>query len=210
MLNQKIFNDRKHAGALLAEKIEVLDVPVILAVPRGGVETAVPIAEKMGAQICVIITKKIPHPQKEEFAIGAISEEGEMYIPEGNHFSIAIFEPILAKVNEEINRRIETYRNGKPLPDLENKTVILVDDGIATGATLIPAIRLCRKKGAAKIIVACPISGRDLNPALTEADEIIILEKQEPFFGVSQAYENFPQLNDEQVVSILNEHKIET
>lgn len=210
MLNQQIFKNRKHAGELLAEKLSDIKNPLILAIPRGGIETAAPVAEKLGLQIHVLIAKKIPHPQNEEFAIGAISEEGEMYIPEENHFSIQIFEPVLEKLNEEIKRRIDVYRKGKPLPEMQGKTVIIIDDGIATGATIVPAIRLCRKKGASKIIVACPVSGREMSPGLTEADEVIILEKQEPFFGVGQAYENFDQLSDQDVINLLHSRHIET
>jgi len=208
MLNRKIFSNRKDAGQKLAEKLRQYKNAIVFGIPRGGIEIAYYVAKQLESELSVLISKKIPHPQNEDYAIGAIAEEGVIYVPDYVNFSMHIFDPFIEDLGKEIESRINLYRNGKPLPNITNCTVLLIDDGIATGATLIPAIRLCRQKGARKIIVTAPVSSQELDPALNEADEIVILEKQEPFFGVAQAYQDFNQLTDNEVINFLNAQEI--
>ncbi len=205
MLNNPLFKDRKEAGEQLAlslEKYKDKDA-LILGIPRGGVEIAYYVAKYLNAEMSVIISKKIPHPFHPEYGVGAISEGNIVYIPPNISVNIENLYPRIEELKEEIHRRVIMYRGGKPLPEIKDRTVIIVDDGIATGVTFVPAIRLCAKMKAAKVVIAAPVSGKDLNMDLHEADEHHILYQPEQFYGVGLAYKSFPQLTDEEVLALL-------
>lgn len=205
--NEIIFDDRKDAGEQLARFLEAGlrgKDPIIFGVPRGGVEVAYYVAKRLGTELCVLVAKKLSYPWYDEFGFGAIAEEDAIFIPEQ---ALQPSEELIAiaveKQRAEIRRRVEMYRHGRPLPDMRDRTVVLVDDGIATGVTLVPAIRLCRQKGAAKIIIAAPVSGPTHDVHLNEADAFKVISQPDPFFAVSQAYKHFPQLADEDVLKFL-------
>lgn len=208
-----IFSDRQDAGLHVARMLRNdyggQDV-LVLGIPRGGVEIAYHVAKQLQGEMNVIIAKKLSYPGYDEYGFGAISEEGHVFLPEGKQLLTRdAIDNIIEKQDQEIRRRVNLYRHGRPLPSLINRTVILVDDGIATGVTLVPAIRLCRHKRAAKIIVAAPVAGPCFNAHVREADEIRIVTQPEDFYGVSQAYIDFDQLTDDRVLALIRQAEME-
>ncbi len=208
-----IFSDREDAGMqvalMLHDDYAGQDV-LVLGIPRGGVEIAYHVAKQLHGEMNVVVAKKLSYPGHEEYGFGAISEEGHVFLPEGKQLlTPEAIDGIIEKQEHEIRRRVNLYRHGRPLPSLVNRTVILVDDGIATGVTLVPAIRLCRHKRAAKIIVAAPVAGSYFNAHVREADEIRIVTQPEDFYGVSQAYIDFSQLTDDRVLALIRQAEME-
>ena len=202
------FKDRAHAGKELAAVLEPKykdSNPLILGVPRGGVEVAYYVAKQLHAELSLVISKKLPFPGHEEYGFGAVSEDYSVYISPHGEKSLApkAVNLIIEGQIEEIKRRIEKYRHGKPLPDMKGRTVIIVDDGIATGVTLVPVIKLCRKKEAGKIVIAAPVSGTTFDAHLHQADDIVVVIQPEPFYAVGQVYEIFGDFDDEQLLDLL-------
>lgn len=206
--NRRFFKDRREAGyelGLLLER-KYKDVnPMVFGIPRGGVEVAYYVARQLHTQLYIIVSKKLPHPQQPEFGIGAVSEENSVYIsPKVQKIlSPEVIDQIIEEQEMEVLRRVKKYRHGMPLPNMKGRSVIIVDDGIATGVTLVPVVRLCRKKKAAKIIIAAPVSGTSFNEALNDADEIEVLIKPASFFAVGQVYENFGEFDDKELMALL-------
>ncbi len=204
------FADRHDAGSQLAkvliEKYKDEDV-LVLGIPRGGVIVAYEIALAMNAELSAIITKKLRHPMQEELAIGAIAEDGSIFLTSlASDIPDSALKRIVANEEGEIKSRVQRFREGKPLPDMRNKTVIIADDGIATGSTLIPAIKLCKSRRAAKVVVASPVSGSSyVSEVDSLADAVVILTKPEDFFAVGQVYDDFHDTTDAEVVGFLNE-----
>ncbi|MDX5480749.1 MAG: phosphoribosyltransferase, partial [Hymenobacteraceae bacterium] len=160
----------------------------------------------------LLISRKLGHPGNPEYAIGAIAEDGSVYISARAREEVAqeAIDRATEKQKQEIQRRIEILRQGKPLPSLEGKTVILVDDGIATGATLFAAIKMCRNQKAGKVVVAAPVSGREKKKELQElVDEVVVLETPKVYFAVSQAYEAFYDLTDAEALAFMDRWKKE-
>jgi putative phosphoribosyl transferase len=204
--HRPLFQNRKDAGEQLALSLEVFkkEQPVILGIARGGVEVAYYVSRALGCEFSVVVSKKLPYPGNAEYGFGAVSEEGEFYVsPERGILPEHVIELIVKERTSEVNRRVEAYRKGKALPEMKNKVVILIDDGIATGSTIVPLIRFCKKKDAAKVVVAAPVSGKSFDKELYEADEIIVLHQPEEFMGVGQAYKDFSQLDDEDVLRFM-------
>jgi putative phosphoribosyl transferase len=204
-----MFKNREDAGQQLAKALHQYknkDVAV-LAIPRGGVEVAYYVAEYLNAELSLLITRKLGHPDNPEAAFGAIAEDGSTYIFDYARQRIdkQVIDEVIEEQKAEVERRIEILRKGKSLPDIKDKIVILVDDGIATGATLFASIQLCKNKKAKKIIVAAPVSGEDVINVLEDmVDEVIILEIPENYFAVSQGYESFYNVPDEEVLAIMD------
>lgn len=206
----KVFIDRRDAGFEVGKllKAEYKDRNVlVMGIPRGGVEVACEVAKVLHGQLSVLITKKLPHPNQPELAIGAVAEDGSIYITaHGSRLGEETIKRIVDEQLEEIRSRVQRFRNGKPLPDMQGRTVILVDDGIATGSTIVPAIRLCKNKGAAEVVVASPVSGQNyVSDISLLADEIVIVEQPEEFYAVGQVYEDFHSLSDEEVITLLRD-----
>lgn len=206
-----MFENRKSAGIQLAEALKDYQAenPVILAIPRGGVEVAYYVAKALECNFSVVISRKLGYPDQPEAAFGAVAEDGSLYLnPQFEGIlSREIIERVIQKTKKEIARRVDIYRQGRPLPSLEDRTVILVDDGIATGSTVFAAIELCKKQKAEKIIVAAPISGGHMLQKLARTvDDVIILETPRSFFAVSQGYEEFHNMTDQEVQSYLGEY----
>lgn len=205
------FQNRKEAGQKLAEKLQDYknnpDV-LVLALPRGGVPVALEISRKLNVTMDIFLVRKIGFPGHEEYAMGAMAEGNVIIWNEDIDNDDKISqetESTIAKEKIELKRRSALYRKNKAEIDVQNKTIILVDDGIATGSTMIAAIRALRKKGASYIVVAIPIGPIDTYEKLNLADKVICLDTVLEFFGVGQFYENFDQLEDKEVILALKE-----
>lgn len=208
------FKNRAEAGKKLAEKLKKFKKDknlIVLGLPRGGVPVAATIARTLKAPLEVIICRKIGAPGNEEFAIGAISESNGKFL---NHKLITTLgvntkyiECTIKKEHEKIRTYQEAFRSRKPLPNLKQKIVILVDDGAATGMTLKAAIDAVQKNHAEKIILALPVAPPDTAHELKNlVDECIILETPVMFQAVGQFYENFQQVETNEVQSLLKKH----
>lgn len=205
-----LFKDRRNAGeelGLFLEHDYKALHPLVLGVPRGGVEVAYYVALQLQAEMSLVISKKLPLPRQPEYGIGAVAEEYSVYVsPDGERLlAPKAINQIIEEQITEIKRRIKKYRHGKPLPDMKGRTVIIVDDGIATGVTLVPVLRLCRKKEAAKIIIAAPVSGTRYDENLDEADAIEVLVQPHAFYAVGQVYETFGDFNDKELMQLLKQ-----
>lgn len=205
-----MFKDRKDAGEQLAKALNHYknsDVMVV-GIPRGGVEPAYYVASHIRANdLSVVVTRKLGYPDNPEAAFGALAEDDSFFIFEDAERNLApeIIQSIVDRERGEIARRIKVLRRDEPLPDFRRRTVILVDDGIATGATLMATIKLCRNKGASRIVVAAPVASDTMKEYLTwHVDEVIILETPFSFYAVSQAYQFFNEVTDEEVLAFLD------
>jgi len=208
-----IFKDRKDAGIRLAEKLKKYqdEETVIFALPRGGVVLGVEIANKLASPLDLIITKKIGHPINPEYAIAAVAEEGEpeCNLAEVSHVDPIWFENEVRRVQNEIKRRREMYMGKiKPSP-VEGKTAIIVDDGIATGFTMMAAINEIKKRKPQKLVVAIPVIPHDTAQNLRlMADDLVSLDIAYDFLGsVGSYYENFDQIEDSEVILLLDSVK---
>ncbi|HII78956.1 MAG TPA: phosphoribosyltransferase [Methanosarcina sp.] len=205
-----MFKSRKDAGEKLALALENYrtENPVILAIPRGGVEVGLQVSKKLGADFSLVISRKLPFPDNPEAGFGAIAENGSTFILENADSWLAreTIEQIKQEQIVEIERRINVLRGGKTLPDIAGRTVILIDDGIAMGSTMRAAIELCRNRKAGKVVVAVPVAGKEVADAIAkEADELVVLEVPVDFRAVAQAYENWYDVSDEEVLDLLRE-----
>ena len=201
-----MFRDRLEAGMLLAAKLKKYknDKGIVLAVPRGGVPVAYAVASEMNFPIEIVLTKKIGHPANKEYAIGAASLNDYFIVPHEN-----ISEEYIAKELIVIRKRLkEMYKKfmGDREPEsLEGKTIIVIDDGIATGNTLLGTVNVLRKSKPGKIIIAAPVASESAVDKLsTEADEVITVLIPEVFYGVGAFYEDFRQVTDEEVLFYLD------
>lgn len=203
------FQDRADAGRVLAARLAHLrDAdPVVVGLPRGGVPVAAEIADALHADLDVVLVRKIGAPHREELAVGAVGEDGVTVRNETLLHDLGFTWADLAEqVNherDEIRRRAAMLRSG-PRPELRDRTVILVDDGIATGATVVAALRVLRHLGAARIILAVPVAPPDAIRALTPlADEVVCPATPTHFCAVGQWYDDFTQVSDNQVRKLL-------
>ncbi|MBT1690284.1 phosphoribosyltransferase [Dawidia soli] len=203
-----IYADRHEAGATVAQMLEkkYKDKHVlVLGIPRGGVVIAYEVARRLHGELSVVVTKKLPHPEQEELAVGAMAEDGSVFLTSlAREVREEVLRDVVCTQRQEILRRVEQFRHGKALPAMENRIVILADDGIATGSTLVPAIQLCRKKKAAVIVVAAPVSGEYYVSEIDDlADEVVIAQQPEGFQAVGQVYDDFRAVEDEEVLALL-------
>jgi putative phosphoribosyl transferase len=205
-----MFKNRKDAGEKLAKALEKYraENPLILAIPRGGVEVGLQVAKKLNADFSLIIARKLPFPDNPEAGFGAIAEDGSTFIFENayNWLSEESIEKIKKEQIDEIRRRINALREGETLPEIKGRNVILIDDGIAMGSTMRAAIELCKNRKARKIVVAAPVAGREVAEEIgRRVDELVVLEIPAYFRAVAQAYENWYDVSDEEVLDLLRE-----
>jgi putative phosphoribosyl transferase len=206
------FLNREEAGKFLARKLMEYkndDSVIILALPRGGVPVGYVIAYALHKPLDIYLVKKIGVPGQEELAMGAVSTSGEVSIDSGIverlHISDADLNELIDFKKAEIKDREQLLRGSKPPLDLSNRTVILVDDGLATGATMLTAIRSIKKLQPAKIIAAIPVASRDaIEMVQGEVDEAICLLIPDFFYSVSVWYSDFRQTTDGEVINLLN------
>ena len=180
----------------------------MLALPRGGVATAYEIAHNLSAPLDIVIVRKIGFPGQPELGIGAVSETGAVVLNESIISTYGVpkdyIEREIARQKEEISRRVKLYRKGKSLPNLEDKTIILVDDGVATGATIKAAISTLRKEKIRKLIAALPVAPPGMAGELKQmVDTFICIETPFDFMAVGAYYNDFTQVSDEEVIDFL-------
>src|SRR6266542_3209334 len=210
---ERAFPNRIEAGRLLAEKLEKYadrDDVIVLGLPRGGVPVANEVAKRLHAPLDVFIVRKLGVPGFEELAAGAIASGGVRVLNEDVMRAIPhadqTIEAVTARETTELQRREQMYREGLPALQLRDRIAILVDDGLATGATMRAAVKALRQTGAAKIVVAVPVGPPDTCHEIEEeADETICLSTPEFFQAVGQYYEDFSQTSDEDVRELLSQ-----
>ena len=205
------FRDRAEAGRALARALSHYagrDDVVVLALPRGGVPVGHEVAKQLGAPLDVFLVRKLGVPGHEELAMGAIASGGVLVLDEGVLRWLGISEQqlqkTLAKELDELRRREAAYRDGRRLPDLKGKTVILVDDGLATGASMQAAARAVRRHEPARIVIAVPVASRaTCDKFRDEVDDVVCAITPVPFHAVGNWYEDFSQTTDDEVRELL-------
>ncbi len=188
-----IFKDRQAAGKLLAERLKNTKADLVLGIPRGGVVVASEIAKQLSLPLDVVITRKIGAPFQSELALGAVDPDGEVVGEQGLG---------VGKELQEIKRRGKLYRQGKKPLNLKNKSVILVDDGLATGLTAASAINYLRRHGAKEIILAVPVASKEALGKI-KADKVEVLHVPLFLDAIGRFYQSFEQVSDEEVVELL-------
>lgn len=202
-----MIKDRVEAGQLLGDNLIKcnLENPVILAIPRGGVILGHEIAKKLGCKLDVVISKKITPPENPEYAIGAITHDGTLYKSDywDNYSSDENFADELARKKQEVKRRLEEYRKTTEY-DFEGKTIVLVDDGIATGSTVFAILNWLSKQRTKKVLLAISVIPADTYEAIKpKVSNVVTLEIPTSFSSVGQFYSSFEQVSDDEVKEIL-------
>jgi putative phosphoribosyl transferase len=208
---ERAFPNRAEAGRFLAEKLAQYsnrDDVIVLGLPRGGVPVAYEVAKRLRAPLDVFIVRKLGVPGFEELAVGAIASGGVRVLNEDVARALPsaheIIESVTAKETAELERREQIYRDGRPAPELRGRIVVLIDDGLATGATMRAAVKALRQRGVGKIVVAVPVGPPDTCREFEEdADEVVCGIAPEFFQAVGQYYEDFSQTSDEEVRELL-------
>ena len=208
---QRPFRDRRDAGRLLAARLAAYakrpDV-LVLALPRGGVPVAFEVAQALGAPLDVFLVRKLGVPGYEELAMGAVATGGVRVLNDaivgGLGIPARVIDAVAAREQEELARRERLYRGDRPPPDVRGRTVILVDDGLATGATMQTAVKALRAQQPGRVVVAVPIASPETCDALSgEVDDIVCAVTPEPFYAVGAWYEDFSQTTDDEVRELL-------
>ncbi|HEY5625008.1 MAG TPA: phosphoribosyltransferase family protein [Dehalococcoidia bacterium] len=207
-----LFVDRKEAGKILAASLTEYrgQNALVLAIPRGGVPLAAEVAEAIEGELDVVVARKLGAPGSPELAIGAVTSNGGRYLNEKLIEEIRVSNDYLQRITaaeiHEARRRETRFREDRPAPKIEGRTVIVVDDGLATGATMRASVRSVRKSTPEKLIVAVPVGSRAAYESLVaEADEVLCPHQPEAFFGIGEFYENFEPTEDDEVRRILSE-----
>lgn len=207
------FRNRREAGQQLSAKLQQYagqpDV-IVLALPRGGVPVAFEVATALDVPLNVFVVRKLGLPWHEELAIGALASGGVRFLDQDMIRVAGVSDDDIRRVTAveqiELERRERLYRGDRPFPDLAGKTVILVDDGLATGSTMRAAVAALRQEGPARIIVAVPVASPDTCEAFRDiADDIVCVATPEPFHAVGLWYEDFSQTTDEEVHYLLDQ-----
>ncbi len=201
-----LFVNRRDAGVLLARELARYrgTNAIVLGIPRGGVPVAAEVARELGVELDVVVARKLGAPFSPELAIGAVTADGECFLNEPLIREIGVSSAYLQQVTEreraEALRREELFRGTNQRGSIRDRTVIIVDDGLATGATMRASVRSARRQGAAKIVVAVPVGSQEACAGLRgEADEVVCLFEPEPFYAVGLYYEHFDPTTDEEV-----------
>lgn len=209
MIGSRVFRDRRDAGRKLAKELhryaDVQDV-VVLGLPRGGVPVAYEVAAALHAPLDVLVVRKLGYPAHEELALGAIAPGGTVVFDPDLIIGLtkSQLDGIVRRELAELQRRESAYRCVREAQPIQGKTVILVDDGLATGASMHAAVRSIRRLGAKRIVVAVPVSSQDAIDSLRqEADEVMAARTPAPFYAVGLYYDDFTQTSDEEVKSLL-------
>lgn len=205
-----MFRDREDAGYQLAERLKERELhdPLVLAIPRGGVAVGAVLARELGAELDVVLARKLRAPLEPELAVGAVSEDGQVYINHVGEELLGLTEEDLADERRlqmaEIARRRQLFRSVRPAASVTGRSVIVTDDGIATGSTMIAALQVVRAQEPLEVIVAVPVAPPDrLAAVAARCDEVVCLLAPELFWAIGQFYEDFTQVEDEEVVELL-------
>jgi putative phosphoribosyl transferase len=206
-----IFSNRTEAGRLLGDALQPLKGQnvIVLAIPRGGVSVAKEAASAIGAPLDLVITRKIGAPGNPELAVGAVTQEGEVIANPELMKRLQITDDYLRNESVrqlgEIKSKMKKYRGNRPYPRLDGKTVVIVDDGVATGSTIQAAVRSVKRMNAAHIILAVPVAPQETISELSKiVDQVICLSTPEQFYAVGEFYREFEQVEDEKVREILS------
>ena len=217
-MSRTLYADRADAGRALAAAVKqgvegslLAGTPLVLAIPRGGVQIGRHVAAALGADLDLVVPRKLGAPGNPEYAIGAVMHDGTLYLnPAALRITGATQEYIeaeKAKQTREAARRLEEYRGGRPDPAISGRVVVVVDDGVATGATMVAALRWVRSHGARMVVAAAPVAPPStLEELRQEADRVICPRAPEPFHAIGAFYENFGQVSDEDVEEVLREY----
>ena len=204
--------DRRTAGERLAVRLEPYreQRPVVLALPRGGVPVAMEIARRLDAPLDVLIVRKVGAPGNPEYGLGAVVEGGSRYLDEPRvraaGYTVRELGPTIAREQNEVDRRAREYRGDRPPVEVKDRTVIVVDDGVATGGTLIAALRALRGRGPRRLVAALGVAPPDTVELLRpEVDDLVVLLVPVMFFAVGEWYHQFAQLSDGEVREMLAE-----
>ncbi len=203
-----IFRNRADAGERLAKELTEYrgTNALVLAIPRGGVEIGAIVAREIDGELALAIVRKLGHPAQPELAFGAVAEDGSTYLSPyiSGEIPREQIHHVLEREEREIRRRVRAYRDGRPLPPMKNRTVIIVDDGVATGATVFATIKMCRAMKAKRVVLALPVAphttARELHALV---DDFIVLELPHDLYAVGQAYDDFHSVSDEEVLRLL-------
>lgn len=208
------FADRADAGRRLARRLLALaaEDPVVLALPRGGVPVAAEVAGALGAPLDLIAVRKLGAPQNPEYGVGAVAEDGTRIIDGEAVAAIGLsaegLEQIVERESAELSRRVSLYRGDREAPDLQGRTVIVVDDGIATGVTDTAAARAIRRRHPRHLVLAVPVCPPESAARLRgEVDELVCLVEPELLYGVGQWYDDFSQVTDDEVLAALGSER---
>ncbi len=209
----RIFADRREAGVELARMVaqrKLRSPMVVLGLPRGGVPVAQEVAKALRAPLDVMIVRKVGMPGQPELAVGAVASGNVVVREPHTSRSLAergiLFEDLVERERAEVERRERSYRAGLPPLDLKGRTAILVDDGLATGSTMLSAVRAARIAGAACVVVAAPVASREAHALVSaEADDVVILQTPAFLYAIGEWYERFDQVDDAEVCSLLQE-----
>lgn len=207
-----LFNDRTDAGRRLAKRLSEYanrDDVLILALPRGGVPVAFEVAKELNVKMDVFIVRKLGVPGNEELAMGAIASDNTRVLNDDVVRSFQIPQKVIDEVAadelRELERREHIYRGNRPKPNISGSTIILVDDGLATGATMRAAAAAVKTKNPAKVVIAVPVAAPDTcGEFRNEVDKIVCFATPEPFYGVGAWYEDFSQTTDKEVCDLLD------
>lgn len=206
----KSFRDRVDAGKRLAAALTGLvdTEAIVLAIPRGGVIVGFEVARALDLPLDIIVPRKIGAPENPELAIGAVTQDGSIFLDDKLIDYLQVSRVYIKKESEnqrlEIERRLRLYRGDASPPNLKNRDVVIVDDGIATGATMKAALASVRKSGAKRVVVAIPVGPPSTIEELEkQADQVVCLHTPEPFYAIGEFYENFAQTADEEVTELL-------
>lgn len=210
-----VFHDRTQAGRLLADRLEPYRAsrPMVLGLARGGVPVALEVARALDTDLDLLVARKIGAPGSPEYAIGAIAEGGAVYVRREAVAEVGLsggeVESLAEREAMELARRVRVYRGVRPMPELTGRTVILVDDGVATGATARAAARSARLRGASHVVLAAPVIAAASVPDLRlDFDDVAAVRFPEPFFAVGSWYERFGQVSDEEVLECLRQSRL--
>jgi putative phosphoribosyl transferase len=205
------FRDRAEAGRLLGAELASRNLPkdsIVLALPRGGVPVGFEVARALGAPLDIVVVRKLGVPWQPELAMGAIASGGSRFLDEKLIRQMGIsqgaVEAIAARETQEAERREQLYRGGRPALDLRNRSVILVDDGLATGSTMLAAVKCVKSLEPVSLIIAAPVASKHACAHIRKwADECVCLATPEPFVAVGEWYEDFRQTSDAEVRGLL-------
>ena len=210
------FQDREHAGRLLAAKLEAFrsDRPIVLGLTSGGIPVAVEVARLLEAPLEMVVVRKLGAPGRSDLTLGAIAEGGETFVNPLILREAGLPEEAAARVAEdevaELTRRVRLYRGGRPLPHVADRTVLVVDDGVATGASARAAGRAVRQRKARRVVLAAPVIGSAVEPELRlDFDEVIALEVPARLGAIGDWYERFARVSDDDVLKYLRRAETE-